>query len=332
MLKLLKSYQPTNLLLIIFITIALSLKYFLDAGTGLDTHTETHSIYKWLVVFFNYSGVAAVNKTVAFILILFEALFFTLISNHYNLLGKRSYLPMLIYLLIILNSIGTLEISAILFANIFFLSAWMIVKKASGKDNALSNYFNASVLIGIASLFYFNFIYLIFILWINLIIIRGAKIREMILSVLGAVMVWYFVFSYFYLMDIPFPDFIQRFTTNADLNNFLILNLSENISRLYIIVLFTISVLSLFKYFNNLKIDIRNNFKLLFALFIVGVLLVMLSASSFEMVHLIAIPVSLFISNYLISTKKIFWSNIFLGGLILITIFNIYFGFLLTGA
>jgi hypothetical protein len=329
MFKLLKSYQPANLLLIIFITIALSLRYFFDAGTGLDPHTETHSIYKWLVVFFNNIGVSAANKTVAYILILFEALFFTLISNHYNLLGKRSYLPMFIYLLIILNTIGSLEISAILFANILFLTAWMIVKKASGKDKALSNYFNASVLIGIASLFYFNYIYLILILWINLMIIRGAKIREMILSVLGASMVWYFVFSYFYLKDIPFPDFIQKFTVNAGLNDFLILNLSEKISRLYIIVLFIISILSLFKYFNNLKIDIRNNFKLLFALFIVGVLLVMLSSSSFEMVHLIAIPVSLFISNYLISAKKVFWSNIFLGGLILLTIFNIYFGFLI---
>ncbi|MCF6241219.1 MAG: DUF6427 family protein [Bacteroidales bacterium] len=329
MFKLLKSYQPANLLLIIFITIALFLKYFLDAGTGLDTNTETYSIYKWVIIFFNYIDSPLTNKIITFILILFEALFFTIISNHYNLIGKRSYLPMLIYLLIILNSIGALEISATLFANILFLGAWVMVKKAGGKKHALSNYFNASILIGIASIFYFNYIYLLIILWINLLIIRGARVREFILSILGAATVWYFVFFFFYLNNLSFLGFTQKFQANTGLNDFSVLSLSVKIIRLYIIALFALSILSLFKYFNNLKIDIRNNFKLLFTLFVLGLLLVVLTNSSFEMVHLIAIPISLFISNYLISIKKEFWSNIFLGGLILLTVFNIYFGFLL---
>ncbi len=329
MFKLLKSYQPTNLLLIIFLTTALLLKYFIMPGTGIDTGVEEHSIYKWIIVFFNNLDAPALNKTLAFFLILFEALFFTLISNHYNLLGKRSYLPMLIYLLILINTINALDINAILFANILFLSAWMIIKKASGKDRALSNYFNASVLIGLASMFYFNYLYLVIILWINLIIIRGPKIREMLLSVLGAAVVWYFIFSYFYITDTAFSGFGQKFIFNLKFNDFSNIDLSEKITRLYIISLFTLSILSLFKYFNNLKIDIRNNLNLLFSIFIVGLLLIILTSASIEMVHLIAIPVSLFISNYLISMKKVFWSNIFLAGLILLTIFNVYFGFII---
>ncbi len=329
MFKLLKSYQLTNLLLIIFLTTALLLKYFIMSGAGIDTGTEEHSIYKWVIIFFNNIDAPAINKTLAFFLILFEALFFIVISNHYNLLGKRSYLPMLIYLLIITNTINSLNISAILFANILFLSAWMIIKKASGKDHALSNYFNASVLIAIASLFYFNYLYLVVILWINLIIVRGPKIREMILSILGVAVIWYFVFSYFYINDISFSGFGQKFILKLKFNDFFSIDLSEKITRLYIITLFTLSILSLFKYFNNLKIDIRNNLKLLFSIFIVGLLLIILTSASIEMVHLIAIPVSLFISNYLISMKKVFWSNVFLAGLILLTVFNVYFGFII---
>lgn len=331
MLKLLKSYHPANLLLIILITIILSVKFFVDTdNTSIYSHTETYLIYNQVFNFFNNLAYPVINKTIALIFILFEAFFFTLISNHYNLLGKRSYLPMLIFLLIILNTINSLEISPILFANTLFLIAWMIIKKAKSKDTVLSNYFNASFLIGIASLFYFNYIYLIFVLWINLIIIRGARIREMILSVLGATMVWYFVFSYYYFNNTTFPDYSHIFTIDiTGLNILSTIDLSEKIIRFYIIALFTLSVLSLFKYFNYLKIDIRNNFKFLFVLFVFGILLFALSASSFEVVHLIAIPVSLFISNFLISAKKQFWSNILFSGLILITIFNIYLSFLL---
>lgn len=298
-------------------------------GSGIAGAVEEHSIYKWIMVFFNNLNAPALNKTLAIVLILFEALLFTVINNYFNLIGKRSYLPMFIYLLIIINSIGSLELNPILFANILFLIAWMLIKRAGGKEHALSNYFNASFLIGLASLFYFDYLYLILILWINIIIIRGPKIREMVLSILGVAVVWYFNFSFYYLSNKVFPNFGQKFNLNLKFDDFSTLDLSQKITRLYIIILFIFSILSLFKYFNNLKIDIRNNLKLLFSIFIVGLLLILITGASIEMVHLIAIPISLFISNYLISIKKVIWSNILLSLLILLTVFNVYFGFLI---
>jgi len=329
MFKLLKSYQAANLLLIIFLTIAFLMKFFFDADSGIAAKTYAFSFYNGVYDFFSSINSPFLNKVIITLLILFEALFLTVINNHYNLLGKRSYLPMLIYIIIVINIFDRLEIDALIFANILFLTAWLNVKKAAGKEAALSNYFNASLLIGIASLFYFNYIFLVLILWINLLIIQRVSIREVIFSLLGVLTVWYFVWAYYFFNDLSSTELLNQIHFEINLKDFIHLTLSQKITRAYITLLFLLSIMYLLKYFINLKIDIRNNLKLLFALFLLGSSMVVFTNSSLEMVHLLAIPVSLFISNYFLSIRKILLGNILLGGLILLTIFNLYFGFLI---
>jgi len=327
--KLLKSYNTSNLLLIILLTVVFLLGFFADSYNGLSVQNGAFSLYSLVYDFFAEINKPLLNKIIITILILFEALFLTVINNYYNLLGKRTYLPMLIYILVVLNILNTIEISAIIFANILFLAAWLNVKKAAGKEHAIANYYNASILIGIASLFYPNYIFLVVILWFNLLIIRKGGIRELIFSILGVLTVWYFVFSYYYLSDKEIIPITQLFHFEFSFHDFINLKPSQIITRIYISIIFIFAVLHILKYFISLKIDIRNNLKLLFILFVVGLVLVVSTNASLEIVHLTAIPVSLFISYFLVSIKKAFISNILLAGLLLLTIFNLYFGYLI---
>lgn len=329
MFRLIKSYQPANLLLILFLTTALSMRFFFDAGSGLSPMLETFSLYNPVFNFLNQINSPVLNRLLVILLIFFEAFFITVINNQYNLLGNRSYLPMFIYFLIVINFIEVFELNPAIFANILFLIAWAIVKKARAKANALSNYFNAAILIGVASLFYFNYIFLSLILLINLLIVRRGRGREILWVILGVFIVWYFVIAYFYLKEAAFNTLIPEISLRIDLSSFTEIKLSEKIAKVYIFLLFVSSIFSILGYFTGIKIEIRNNLKLLFVIFILGALLILLTGSSKQLIHLTAIPVSLFISKYFLSAKRTFVVNILISLLLLITVFNVYFGYLI---
>jgi len=325
LLRLFKGFLPTNLALIILLALTFWISVFIGDAGGIYIDPSPLPFYKLVMDFFILIDLAILNKIIAFALIVLQAFLVSAVNNHFNLLGYRSYMPAFFFILITANVSEYLQIHPILFANTLFLVAWIKIKRAKGKQNALDNYFDASLLIGLASLFYFNFIYLIIILLINILISRPGNLKEFGMAVFGSILVWYLLFAFYYITGTATNNIEGLMRFEPEIYDFMSLPLITKIADGYLLLLIVISSFSLFRYYNSLNINIRNNLKLSFYLFVLGLLLIIFTNSSYEMVYLIAVPVSLFLSLFFINLKSKLFADILLLIAILITFANLYF-------
>ena len=325
-LKLFKVFSPTSLMIIILLTIIFWLKvFFNESGLGLYIDQNPLPLYGLVMDFLNMLNIPFLNKLLALILVLIQAFLIAAINNQFNLIGRRSFMPSLFFILIVFNFTDYLQIHPIYFANILFLIAWIKIKKAQGKQKALTNYFDASLLIGLASLFYFNFIYLVFILWINILISRPGSYKEFSISLFGSLIIWYLFLSFYFITYSEHYNIFSLLSFNPGFTDITSLSITTQIAGIFFILLIFFANFALFRYYISLNINIRNNLKLLFYLFALGILIILFTNSSFELIYMIAIPVSLFISLFFINMKSIFLGNVLLIIAFLITITNLFF-------
>jgi len=326
LLKLSKGFLPSNLMLIIFLTVIFWLKVFLDKGnSGIYVDQNPLPLYGLIMNFFNLLDLPFLNKLLALLLVLLQAILIAVINNHFRLLGYHSYMPAFFFIFIIINFTEYLQIHPVYFANTLFLIAWIKVKKAQGKHKALANYFDASFLIGLASLFYFNFIYLVLILWVNIIVSRPGNFKEYSMALVGLLVVWYLFFSFYFIIYSDAYDISNLFSFNPGFADLTSLAFATQIAGIFFLFLIVIANFALFRYYASLNINIRSNLKLFFSLFLLGFLIIYLTNSSIELIFLIAIPVSLFLSQFFINLKSKPLGNILLIMMFLITIMNLFF-------
>ncbi len=325
-LKAFKVFSPTSLIIIILLAVIFWLKAFLDeANLGIYITQNPLPLYGIVMNSLNTLNVPFLNKLLALLFVLVQAFLVAAINNQYNLIGSRSYMSVLLFVLITVNFVEYLQIRPIYFANILFLIAWIKVKKAQGKQKAMANYFDASLLIGVASLFYFNFIYLVILLWINILISRPGSFREYSMALLGSLIVWYLFISFYFISFNQHYDIAGLFSFTPSLSDIALLNYGTQIASVFFLLIIFIASLALFQYYVSLNINIRNNLKLFFYLFTLGLLLILFTDSSFELIYLIAIPISLFLSLFFINLKSKLFGNILLISMFLVTLANLFF-------
>ena len=135
---------------------------------------------------------------IAFILIVCEAFLLNYIVNENEILTKPSFLPALFYIVFMSNDSTLLMLHPLLFANFFLLLAINKIISSYRKDNAFSNAFDAGILLSLSTLFYFPCIVFLPILGIGFILFRPFNWREWIISFIGILLPYSFVFTYYF--------------------------------------------------------------------------------------------------------------------------------------
>ncbi len=268
---------------------------------------------------------SGLNVFIAGLIILGQALMLNTLVNYYNLLGRSSFLPALMY--IVISSLFTpfLILSSPLICN--FLIIWMLYKMLSlykGTD-AKSTAFDLGMIVALGSLIYLPFIYFFLIIWISLIIFKPFDWREWISGIMGYATVFFFLAVFYYLND----RLSQFYTIWLPLTTKFPGSISINYyNYLILIPVIIILILGFFKIRQNFfrgYVQIRKSFQLLFCVFIVAGLSFYVKAH-FQMSHflLCAIPAAVFFSYYfLYAGVRWFYETLFL--LLLVSI--IYFQF-----
>lgn len=250
----------------------------------------------------------------SFGLLIFQALVLkhTLSSN--DLSPKNSLLPAFLYV-VLMSSFGNFQnIQPLLFANLFIILALQTLFKAYSKAESYEQIFNAAFMISIASLFYFPVIIFMFFIWLVLLVFSILKWREWLISLLGFITPYLFVFSYYFLTDslpIKFGGYLKFFENiNFQQPH---LQLSHIIFLSILALIFMLSLI-----YTSLRLGERSIFyrKKIIVLIVFSIL----SAVSFIYAKdffvfqlcLLFIPFSFFFANYVAQIKKIMVSEIFL--------------------
>ena len=302
-----KTNQPASFIFLLLFALILWLPAFLHPVLPSTLHTVF--LYTVILQVLQFSPILSVF--IAFSLVVAEAFLLNYIVNKHEITDKKSYLPALFYILFMSNSKPMLSLHPILIAQLFMLLLLNRLINSYRKDSALSNFFDASFLLAIASFFYFPIILFLPIIGISLLVFRPFIWREWIISFFGLFTPFIFLTFYYFwennLSALQIEHFFVLFPSGKP-----DLKLSFSFYFLAGSFLF-VSFLSLSRLASTISLNKLKTKKaqiLLLWVVVFGLLTVFISpAVSSVYFSFMSIPAAIFVGNYFLNLKKMWWAE-----------------------
>ncbi len=316
-----RKYSPFNFALLALVGFLLCLGVYLHLPTQLTPILFEPALSN-LIGIDKFSALTPqVNVMVTLGLTILQALIFNRVVNHFNILGKPSFLTSLMYMTLASLFLPFLVLSPTLICN--FISIWMLSKLLNiyRQVDIKGLMFELGMIVAFGSLVYFPFIIMFLLLWISLLIFRPFNWREWFTPLFGFATI-YFILAVIYLWMGRINDFYEiwipltyKFPTalKVDIYDYLVL-----IPIGFTLILFLII---LKEYFYKSIVHIRKSFQLLF-------FMLLLSMASFywkpdlSVNHFLmcAPPITVYLAYYFTyAKKKWFFESVY--AVIILTIF-----------
>jgi hypothetical protein len=259
-------------------------------------------------------------------LVLFLGFYLLRINTKYSLLRERALLPAFFFILIVSSITFLHRLHPVLIAMLFFLPAVDKLLSSYKTERLSYNYFEASFLIGAGSLFYFNLIYFIVIVWAALLILRPVIWREWALSIMGIITPWFFFFLSDYLINESVHQSIEQIIRHITYRyDSMLVFLPEIIFFSILLLLIIFASRRIIISMAKMRVLTRKIYVLFFWVFILGTIIYFfIETADIEMVVPAALPVSFLLSNFLLSLKRGFWSNLILWCFISVVQINVW--------
>jgi hypothetical protein len=233
------------------------------------------------------------------------------INNHYNFIRHRSFLPAIIFILVISGFTGMQSLHPVYFASLFILTALYRLFDAYERPKPYSAAFDTGFFLGVAALFYFN-AFLLFPAFIlgHSIMSHEKHWREFALISMGMLLPFILAVSYGIITE-QILEMLKVFemnivTSNKHFNN----NITLYIWPGYLVFLTFWGSLKIVTQYDHEKISTRKIFTVFFLLFVNSVvILFVIPSASREMFIISAIPVTFLMSNFFIFIKSRFWGE-----------------------
>jgi hypothetical protein len=241
-------------------------------------------------------------------LVLVTVMAFLMVNLNTNLLfiNERTFLPAFIYILISGLIPQYQLMNPAIFSAMFLLLAVRRIMEAYRVQGTAYTFFDAGILIGIGSLFYANLIWFGILTIVGIAILRTVDIKEIAISVIGLATPYIVTFGIYYVLGKDLKELLTLIEYNLiskpagyDFTRLMI------VALVYLGFLLFLSISDLLLSINTKKIQARKTFFLLIWVFMISfVLYILLPAASVELIWLIGIPASYFMTHYFISLRK----------------------------
>ena len=124
---------------------------------------------------------------------------YILVEN--DLIPRKSYIAAFILVIFLSLFNEAIVLNPVLIAEIFIISTLRLILRLFEEHEAYSTVLNAGTLISLASMFYFPAIIFLLVIWAAFIIYRLFTWREWFISVLGFIVPYLFLASYYFWND-----------------------------------------------------------------------------------------------------------------------------------
>ena len=264
-------------------------------------------------------------------LVISQVFHFNSIVQKHEVLNRTSYVPALTYFLMSVMIPAFTTFNPIIFANtilLFVIDKTFRIYKHS-RPSALI--FDSSLLIGVAAMFYLPailfFIFFIFCLFI----LKPVTLKDILISLSGIMVPLIFVVTWYFLTG-TLDELYSKLTYRPIGNLYNPQGLELQGFTLTIILTAVLFITSLWKLrsgFYKSIIKVRRFYQLFFVFIIAGILSLVFSPSEspYRFMILVA-PLSIFISNYLVSVTRTWWAELFLWLVAGVIIFNYSYPFI----
>jgi len=246
---------------------------------------------------------------ISFILIFCEALLINHIIRKNEIINTISFLPALVYIVLMSLQPEMFSLHPIVIANLFMLFALHKLMQTYRKETAYSEAFSTGFFISLSVLFYIPSVVFVLLLWIGLIIIRPFIWREWVISFIGFTLpLIYLVFYYFWNDKLDALQYdVLYYTIIAPQKSFNALRFSYS-EYFQMGVLLLCALFSAGRFLHDLgksTVRSRNNLLLMLNFFILAFVSIFLSPEySIPYLSFLSIPFTILFSNYLLFVKK----------------------------
>ncbi len=248
------------------------------------------------------------SRICGLVFILLIAFYINRLNTKFIFIPERTYLPASLYLIICCGLVIHKDFTPLLPGVLLFLFGLERMFLSFRNDNLSYNSFDASLFIGLGSLFYFNFVFLLLFIWASLSVLRPFNWREWIYSFLGLCVPYFILLSIYYLFNLDANQILVVIRDNFLIHNTVALNKVQYIFGGFLTLLILLSIFHLLGNMGNMKILSRRSYNLFIILLLIclGIFFI-LKISSLEIIYIGAFPISMMFSYYFIMARKSRW-------------------------
>ena len=283
-----------------------------------------YTFYNFQFSSFENDFIRLIQLTFKFGLYIILMLIFGFVIKKNNLTQINSY-ALFIFICLLLLTPNVFQNSKLILSTVFILLALRRILSFNSKKNIQKKILDASLWIGIATLFYFWSILFLLVLYAALIQLASKNFKLFLIPIIGMFVVFIICTIYFLYLDNNmywYKDY-KNFTS-FDFSSFKLL---KNFFSLFVI--FSMTVISLvFKFLNFTKTPLRKKSKYWIIIFtlITGIIIVILTAqkNGIELIFTIA-PISILFSNFIEALQRKWVSEVMLWFILIAPIFSYFF-------
>jgi hypothetical protein len=300
-----KKFSVVNLIFLFFVLLILRIGIYTQLP--IDTNTGFIEIFSRLLIPFSYKSVISpsLNVSLAAILVFLQAILFNRMLNNFNIFGKTTFLPALMYVVCASVFMPFLVLSQPLICNFLLLFVLYKILSAYKNPDEVATMFDLGLVIAIGTLLYFPFILFMLLIWIALILFRPFNWREWLSPLLGYFTI-VFMLGVFYYWNGRLSDFyeIWKPLSNA-IPFYLKIKISDYVVLLPLFLVVILGVFHISQNFFRSAVLVRKSLQFQFFFFLVASLSFYLK-SDFRINHFLLsiIPISICLTYYFISAKK----------------------------
>ncbi len=305
-LRLFRRTGPGVILMIIVTLLAVWLSAFIKLRQPFFLYFDLNPMPLYGLV----SSVIGTNPLPGIILslVLVTIMAFLMVNLNTSLLfiNERTFLPAFIYILISGLIPQYQLLNPAIFSAMFLLLAIKRIMEAYRVQGTAYTFFDAGILIGTGSLFYANLIWFGILIIVGIAILRAIDIKEIAISAIGLATPFIMTFGIYYVLGKDLKELIALLEYNLVTKP-----ASYDFTRLMIVALvylgfiLFLSISDLLVSINSKKIQARKTFFLLIWVFMISfVLYILLPAASVELIWLLGIPASYFLTHYFSSLRR----------------------------
>ncbi|MBN1388543.1 MAG: hypothetical protein JW965_08870 [Bacteroidales bacterium] len=305
LLKIYRGIGPGTVIVIMVSLVLVWLQSLLNPVQPPLYHNDNPApLYSLLISLFNGRPLAGIIFSM--ILVLVTGIYLVNFNTRLFFINERTFLPASLYILLTGYIYSNQVINPVLPASLLLLVSIDRLIVSYRKPGIAYNLFDASLIIGIATLIYTNIIWFYLLILVGILMFRSFNFREILISITGLITPFIILYAFYY--------FTGRDITW--LNHFFLKSIVTDVPEYYwsaefIIIscinlfIFLVSLLHLWSTFNTKKIRSRKIFSLFTWMLILTVTIYFLIPSaSVGLMYVFLIPLVYFLSHYLVMMRN----------------------------
>ncbi|MFP4060351.1 MAG: hypothetical protein ACOCXW_00380 [Bacteroidota bacterium] len=303
-LRLFRGYNPFIIILIPLI----GLLIWLQAFNGVPERLFLFDVRQqpFFKLLFEFAGEQSfLSASITLMITLFCGFLLVRLNTLYIFIPDRTYMPALFFIIISGSYIPLQRLNPVVFGAIFLIFALDRIMSGYRKEGLIYNSLEASFLLSLGSMFYSGVLFFLPLVWVGLVFFRPGYWREWLFSIIGFLLPYLFLFSWFFIIDRPVLSYLES------LGKIFSLEIESTAIRFHYLAFYVYTgflvLLSSFHIMKQLplkKILPRRSYIIFFWNFAFGLIaIIIIPAISYEMLPLLAIPVSFLLSHYFMSTR-----------------------------